>query len=211
MITIYINFAELPSWLLLAPLKNLCEETNIEVAWKPMLGSLGSVAGSNLKPGEDDPLAKYKARRASARHRSAKRENERMCETLGLTPEQGMRKINPLFLSLGMSWLTNQGAELHQYLAYIEAAFLKTFRDAADVESLVGLQIVLNESGFLATGLDHFLKNAAPDLVAFREETMDSGIFNAPALVVDGEIFHGREHLPLIKWMLTGKRGISPV
>jgi 2-hydroxychromene-2-carboxylate isomerase len=215
-ITIYINFAELPSWLMLAPLKNLREEakvdlTNVEVIWKPMLGSLGNVAGSNLKPGEDDPLAIYKARRADARHKAAKRENERMCENLKIEPEQGERKINPLSLSLGMAWLTNQGAEFQQYLTYIETAFLKTFRDGADVESLSGLQAVLEESGFRTTGLAHFVENEAPDLEASREEIVDSGVFNAPAFVVDGEIFHGREHLPLIKWMLMGKQGIPPV
>lgn len=196
---------------MLAPLKNLCEETSVEVSWKPLLGSLGNVAGSNLKPGEDDPLARYKARRTDARHRAAKRESERMCEMLGLKPEQGERKINPLFLSLGMTWLTNQGAGLQQYLTYIETAFLKTFRDVADVESLSGLRVVLAESGFRTTGLDHFVQNEAPDLEASREEVMDSGVFNAPAFVVDGEIFQGREHLPLIKWMLTGKRGTPPV
>ena len=196
---------------MLTPLRNLCEEAKVEVIWKPMLSSLGNVAGSNLKPGEADPLAKYKARRADARHRAAKRENERMCEMLGLKPEQGERKINPLYLSLGMSWLTHQGAGLQQYLTYVETAFLKTFRDVADVESLSGLQVVLEESGFQSTGLDHFLENEAPDLETAREEIMDSGVFNAPAFVVDGEVFHGREHLPLIRWMLTGRQGIPPV
>jgi hypothetical protein len=46
-ITIYVNFAELPSWLMLAPLKILYEEihvdvSHVEVIWKPMLGSLGN-------------------------------------------------------------------------------------------------------------------------------------------------------------------------
>jgi 2-hydroxychromene-2-carboxylate isomerase len=214
---IYINFSELPSWLMLAPLKDLCERektdlANVEVIWKPMLGSLGNVAGSNLKPGEDDPLVIYRARRADARHRAAKRENERMCEIIGIKPEQGERKINPLYLSLGMSWLTSQGANFQQYLSYVETAFLKTFRDAADVESLSGLTAVLTAAGTQATdGLAQFVESEAPALEASREEILDTGVFNAPAFVLDGEIFHGREHLPLIKWMLTGKQGIPPV
>ena len=209
--TIYINFAELPSWLMLAPLKNLCAEVKVDLSWKPMLSSLGNVAGSNLKPGADDPLVIYKARRADARHKAAKRENERMCGMLGIKPGQGERKINPLYLSLGMAWLTNQGAELQQYLSYVETAFLKTFRDGTDVESLSSLKVVLEESGFRTAGLDHFVENEAPDLEAAGEEIMDSGVFNAPAFVVDGEIFHGREHLPLIQWMLAGKQGLPPV
>jgi len=209
--TIYINFAELPSWLMLAPLKNLCAEVKVDLAWKPMLSSLGNVAGSNLKPGADDPLAIYKARRADARHKASKRENERMCGMLGIKPGQGERKINPLYLSLGIAWLTNQGAELQQYLSYVETAFLKTFRDGADVESLSSLKVVLEKSGFRTAGLDYFVENEAPDLEAAGEEIMDSGVFNAPAFVVDGEIFHGREHLPLIQWMLAGKQGLPPV
>jgi 2-hydroxychromene-2-carboxylate isomerase len=209
--TIYINFAELPSWLMLAPLKNLCAEVKVDLAWKPMLSSLGNVAGSNLKPGTDDPLAIYKARRADARHKAAKRENERMCGMLGIKAGQGERKINPLYLSLGIAWLTNQEADLQQYLSYVETAFLKTFRDGADVESLSSLKVVLEESGFRTAGLDHFVENEAPDLEADGEEIMDSGVFNAPAFVVDGEIFHGREHLPLIQWMLSGKQGLPPV
>jgi 2-hydroxychromene-2-carboxylate isomerase len=209
--TIYINFSELPSWLMLEPLKKLCEKTQVDLTWKPMISCLGNVAGSNLKPGQVDPLAIYMARRADARHKAAKRENERMCERLGITPGQGERKIDPLYLSLGIDWLTSQRAELQVFLTYIEAAFLKTFRDGADVESLSGLQVVLGESGFRSAGLDHFVENEASDLAAAREEIMDSGVFNAPAFVVEGEIFHGREHLPLIQWMLAGKQGIPPV
>jgi len=211
MMTIYVNFAELPSWLMLAPLKDLYQGVNVDVTWKPMLGSLGNVAGSNIKPGADDPLESYKARRADARHKAAQRENERMCERLGIKPAQGERNINPLYLSLGMSWLTSEGAQLQQYLNYVETAFLKTFGDGADVESRPGLKVVLEEARFPIAGLDHFLENEAPDLEAAQEEIMNSGVFNAPAFVVDGEIFHGREHLPLIQWMLKGKQGIPPV
>jgi len=111
-----------------------------------------------------------------------------------------------------MIWLTRQGADFEQYLGYIEAAFLKTFRDAADVESFSGLTAVLAAAGIQATdGLAQFVKSEAPGLEASREEILDTGVFNAPAFVLDGEIFHGREHLPLVKWMLTGKQGIPPV
>ena len=209
--TIYVNFSELPSWLMLASLKRLCSEVRVELAWKPMLSSLGNVAGSNLKPGVDDPLEIYKARRAGARHKAAKRENERMCERLGIDPAQGEKKINPFYLSLGMAWLTNQGAELQQYFNYVEAAFSKAFRDGADVESVFGLKVVLKESEFRTAGLDYFLANEAPDLDAAQEKIMESGVFNSPAFVIADEIFHGREHLPLIQWMLKRNRGIPPV
>lgn len=211
MISVYLNFSELSSWLLLAPLKKLCEEVTVDLMWKPMLSSLGNVAGSNLKAGQTDPLASYKSRRADARHRAAKREDERMCQRLGITPEQGERKIDALYLSLGMVWMTDQSAGQQEYFSFAETAFLKTFRERGDVESLSGLQVVMEESGFPREGLVHFLESQAPDLDAIRQDAVDNGVFNSPAFVVDGEVFHGREHLPLIQWMLEGRHGIPPV
>ena len=211
MITAYINYAELPSWLCLAPLRSLIDATGAAVELKPLLSSLGNVAGSNLNAGESDPLVAYRARRANARHRAASRENERMCELLGITPDKGERKIDPLYLSLGLRWLDQQDAGLSRNFDYTEAAFVKTFRDAAEVESAAGLKTVLASIGFDTDGLDQFMESERVVLETSREEILESGVFNAPAFVVDGEIFHGREHLPLIRWMLTGKPGVPPV
>lgn len=211
MISVYLNFSELSSWLLLAPLKKLCEELPVDLVWKPMLSSLGNIAGSNLSASQPDPLMSYRSRRADARHRAARREDQRMCERLGITSEQGERKVDPFYLSLGMVWLTGQSAGQQEYFSFAETAFLKTFRDSADVESFSGLQAVMEESGFRTEGLVHFLDNQAPDLEAVRQDAVDNGVFNSPAVVLDGEVFHGREHLPLIKWMLEGRQGIPPV
>ena len=38
-----------------------------------------------------------------------------------------------------------------------------------------------------------------------------AGIFDVPAYVVEGEIYFGRQHLPMVRWMLTGKRGEPPI
>ena len=211
MISVYLNFSELSSWLMLAPLQKLCEKVPVDLMWKPMFSSLGNIAGSNLKTGQADPLVSYKSRRADARQRAAKREDERMCERLGINPEQGKRKIAPVYLSLGMVWMTDQSAGQQECFSFAKTAFLKTFRDGADVESLSGLQVVMEESGFRTEGLAHFLESQAPDLDAIRQDAVDNGVFNSPAFVIEGEVFHGREHLPLIQWMLQGRQGVPPV
>ena len=38
-----------------------------------------------------------------------------------------------------------------------------------------------------------------------------AGIFDVPAYVIEGEIFFGRQHLPMVRWLLTGKRGEPPI
>jgi len=40
-----------------------------------------------------------------------------------------------------------------------------------------------------------------------QRKAFDAGIFGVPTYVIDGEVFFGREHLPRIRWMLTGRSG----
>ena len=206
MITVYLNFSELASWLMIERLKKVSVETKITFVWKPMLRSLGNVAGSNLKNDQDDPLQSYKLRRADARYKAARRENERMCEMLGITPYQGARKIDPLYLSLGLVWLTKEQATLPQFLSFASAAFIKTFLEQAEVESLIGLKNILHECSFKTKGLELFSEKKALDPKVVWDEALSSGVFTSPAFLVNDEVFLGREHLPLIEWLIMGKQ-----
>ena len=42
---------------------------------------------------------------------------------------------------------------------------------------------------------------------ATQQQIFAAGIFGVPSYVVAGELFFGREHLPMVRWLLTGKRG----
>ncbi len=37
------------------------------------------------------------------------------------------------------------------------------------------------------------------------------GLFNVPAYVVEDEVFYGRQHLPMIRWILEGRTGRVPI
>ncbi len=206
---VYVTFGDLPSWLAIAPLKRLMADTGTPISWRPLLGNLGNVAGTNRNPGEEDPLADYKARRAAARKRAKTRELERMCETLGLSLEQGQQQIDPGWLSLGLLW-ARESATPAQQLMFIELAFERTFRDEADVTSEAGVAMVLKESDIATAGFSEFASKEKLSLEAGREALLQQSILNAPAFVIDGEVFNGREHLPLIDWMLSGRHGTPP-
>lgn len=208
---VYITFGHLDSWLSIAPTKKLVEETGIAIEWQPLLGSLGNLVNTNLKQGEEDPLAAYKARRAKARSMAAIREQARMCEMLGISADQGKRKIDPLYLSLGLNWLGQQQAITDQYFQFVELAFAKTFEQESDVESVEGVEHVIGEVGVVTRGFAEFTVNNSKTLPENQDEILQNGVLNAPAFVLDGEIFHGREHLPLINWMLKGRSGTPPV
>jgi 2-hydroxychromene-2-carboxylate isomerase len=39
----------------------------------------------------------------------------------------------------------------------------------------------------------------------------EAGLFNVPGYVVDEEIYFGRQHLAMIRWLLTDKQGHPPI
>ncbi len=207
--TVYLKPGDLASWLALPPLRKLMDARSIVVTLQPLLGSLGNIASSNVKPGESDPLEAYRARRAKARSAAARRERQRMCEMLGIGEQAGHRQIDPLVLALGLLWANKTAPD--RSLDYLETAFSKTFIEAANVESIDAVAVFLEEMGIPADRFgESFFEDAGP-LQEMQAGLLETGILSAPAFVLDGEIFLGREHLPLITWMLEGKRGAPAV
>ena len=207
---VYINFGGLPSWLAIRPLKRIVADTDVEIDWQPMLRNLGNVVSTNNKDGEVDPLAEYKARRAKARSRAKARELERMCETLDIAPELGRRMIDPTGLALGLLWVKRH-CDRAAHQAYMETAFEQTYREPADVESIEGVSAVLARAGIETEGFADFAESEKESLEASRKTALEKSVLNAPAFILEGEVFNGREHLPLIEWILKGRKGTPPV
>ena len=42
-------------------------------------------------------------------------------------------------------------------------------------------------------------------------ELRSAGLFQVPAYVVEDEVFYGRQHLPMIGWILDGRSGPVPI
>jgi hypothetical protein len=39
----------------------------------------------------------------------------------------------------------------------------------------------------------------------------DRGVSGVPCYLVEDEVFLGRQHLPMIRWILGGRRGPGPI
>ena len=51
-----------------------------------------------------------------------------------------------------------------------------------------------------------------PEALATLEfELREFGLHQTPAYVVEHEVFYGRQHLPMIRWILAGRKGPGPI
>ena len=69
----------------------------------------------------------------------------------------------------------------------------------------------LEQTGIDSTGFAAFEQGegrAQHD--ALQTQLHPAGIYGVPTYVFDGTILFGREHLPYVRWHLTGRQGPAP-
>ena len=201
-LTYCIDPAGIGSWLSLAPTKKLVEETGIEIDIVPMTRSLGNVAADSART--DDPLAEYKARRARARNKFAEEELQRDCLRLGIHIDVGRQKFDGTPGAMGLIAMTNRSpAALFDYL---EAWYTQVYKHQIDASAVADALVSERDTRDLVP--DEFNK--------VMDSLLDRGLFSAPSYLLDlggdeEERFHGRQHLPLIRWMINGSKGHPPL
>ena len=88
---------------------------------------------------------------------------------------------------------------------YLDRAFREYWENDLDIEDADVVSRLLS-----AAGVEAFEPDAA-GLNSLQESLSLAGVFETPAYLVDGEIFLGRAHLPMVRWILTGRAGAPPI
>ena len=86
--------------------------------------------------------------------------------------------------------------------------FERHFRETLEIEDASALSRLLSEIGASVSGFETFVDREGPAaLDAARAELLEAGVFDVPAYRVGGEVLLGRQHLPLIRDLLSGSTG----
>lgn len=208
-LTVCVDFSDLGSFLAVEPTRTLGEDTAVHVDWLPLAVGVDSYPGQTRKADPDDPLAEYKARRGRAREQYYLRELERNCDLLDLSVTQASRKYDYTVARLGMLWVRKCKMDPG---VYIREAFELAYRQDLTVDDPANIENLLDRCNIPANGFSEYCESAGPtELESLQTVLMDEGIFRSPGYLYKGECFLGREHLPLIRWYLSGQKGPPPV
>lgn len=204
-LTLCIDLNNLSTYVCLFEIRKLVDDFGLEVHCLPLIKS---PAIQPPREGED-PLAQYKARRAAAREKHARRELERNCSYLDITTDQGCREFDSTCVSAGLLWLEETGATAADYWRYIQTVFTSAFKDNQPVESAAEVSALLDLSRSDRHGFSDFLKGN--ELARLQEMLLESGVFESPTIIYEGERYLGRQHHPLLRWILGGRKGSPPI
>jgi 2-hydroxychromene-2-carboxylate isomerase len=128
----------------------------------------------------------------------------------GLVLRDCYRDADPAAAYVGWLWLREQRRErLEDYLVEVFRAYWALELDPTD-ESAISR--IIEDLGADAAGFDAWVADRGPaSLSAVAEELRERGLSGAPVYLIDDEVFLGRQHLPMIRWMLRGRLGPGPI
>lgn len=111
-----------------------------------------------------------------------------------------------------LAWLfvrAHAAERLEPFLAELFRCYWSTELDPSDPEALADLVAAYgaDPQRFLAWRLEQ----GAAVLRALDAELSEAGCVSSPTYLAAGELFRGRQHLPMIRWLLEGREGPIPI
>ena len=101
-----------------------------------------------------------------------------------------------------MLWAKRQGKR--QFRAYHDQVFERFWRRELDIEDPASIAAVLSDVDADMTGFSNYLAGEGRiEHDTIRESAEAAGVFGVPSLIVEGELYWGREHLADIQEKLT--------
>ncbi|MCY3818193.1 MAG: DsbA family protein [Gammaproteobacteria bacterium] len=206
---VYVDIKSPYAFVAKDPTRRLAEGLGVDVDWRPLTLDIPSYLGSARL---DDKGKVAEANRTPSQWNSVRyayRDARRYASLRGLTLRGTVKIWDTSLVHIGMIWVKQQGdAALARYLDLVYEGFWKREFDAEDAMVVAD---AVAEAGGAPSGFPEFLDGPGRETHdAMQAAIFDAGIFGVPSYLVDGELFFGRENLPMVRWLLSGRSGPAP-
>jgi len=202
--TVCVDFKNPKAYLALAPTFALEDKLGMRFDWLP-------VSVSPMTP----PAPRQPSEDRGTQHRRMRgeyyeRDLRRYARVYRLELADLYRNPDTSAAGIGLMFARRGGqAAVRRYLQLV---FERYWSGRLDLEDARAMGTVLADADVSTEGWDEFAAGAGREeyertLRALRE----GGVFDVPAYVVAGDVFFGRQHLPMIEWLLTDRCGEPPL
>jgi len=206
---VYIDYKSPYAYLAKDPTYELADDLGIDIDWRPLTLDIPSYLGSARLDAAGKVVESKRTPQQWQGVRYAYRDARRYASLRGLTLRGTTKIWDSSLAGIGLLWAKGQGAQvLRSYTGHVYERFWKR---ELDIEDPRVLERVLAEAGADVAGFGDYLTGPGRQLHdRLQADIFAAGIFGVPSYVVAGELFFGREHLPMVRWLLTGRPGPAP-
>ncbi|MDB2623351.1 DsbA family protein [Luminiphilus sp.] len=182
MIIAYIDFKSLDCYLALDPLVALAQDCNVTIDWRPF------VSRERALPTQvDDEYVTRAHQRTRAESELKLQAHYTSLRGLDVTPQRCHVDTDQALARL--SRIEGDQTE------FVVRCFDAHWRAQQDINNAEWLDKTVADCGLS-------LRESSIDLDVLQAEAEEAGLFYAPTCVIDGQLFMGRAHLPLMRRLL---------
>jgi 2-hydroxychromene-2-carboxylate isomerase len=197
-LTAYVDLKSPYAYLALAPTRSLCAERGVTIEWLPYVLDIPSYLGSaRLDPVTGAVIESARTEQQWRKVRYAYMDVRRQANRAGLLI-RGTQKIwNTELAAIALLYTKSRAPA--RVDAFLDAIFPPFWRRELDAEREDVLTEKLREAGVDAAGFAAFAGSEGRSALAtIMAEAHARGVFGVPSFLWKGELFWGREHLPLL-------------
>lgn len=203
-LTVALDIRHPLAYLALGPALELGRELELAIDWLPLASELLRRPST---PGPDDDRGVLHRRH---RARMIAREIAVYADAQGLTVKEPYRNGPADAAHLAWLWMRAHARDaLEPFLVEIFRRYWTLELDAGD--AIAVSKVVCACGGDAADFLAWSASDGPAALDRVARELADAGIFTLPAYLVADQVFCGRQHLPMIRWLLEGRTGPPPI
>jgi len=201
MIAVCIDFKNPDSYLAFEPTRALEARLGIAFDWRPL------VLPALHRPPPARPQDDRGTRHRRARAEYLARDLARYAQSRGLALGDVHRALDTRLASWGLLFLRRAAPE--RASAYCSRVLELIWQESRDPSDLSTIRDLVDAGG--TAFCEYLERDAAGELAENARELTEAGVWNVPAYLVDGDVFIGRQHLPMIEWLATGRTGEPPI
>lgn len=205
---VYVDIKSPYAFVAIRPTMALEEELGVQFDWRPLTLDIPSYLGSARKKKGKVVQSKRSATQWN-RVKYAYKDTRRYAEQQGYILK-GTEKIwDSSLANIGILWAVQQRRE--QLKAYFEAVYPPFWRRELDIENRALIEQCLRQADIPTEGFADFEQGEGREQHDHLQAVLHaSGIYGVPTYIADELILFGREHLPLVRWHLQGRKHPAP-
>ena len=206
---VYVDIKSPYAFVAIRPTLALEAELRVQFDWRPLTLDIPSYLGSAKKKEGKVVASAGRSPRTWNAIRYSYRDARRYAERQGLILK-GTEKIwDSTLPNIGILWVMKTARDrLADYFAAIYPPF---WRRELDIEDLSVVEACLTRAGVNAEGFAEFaFGDGRIEHDELQPQFHPNGIYGVPTYVMNDDVLFGREHIPYIRWALSGQSGPIP-
>ena len=206
---VYIDFKSPYAFIARDPTRAVGEHLGIDIDWRPLTLDIPSFLGSARLGEQGEVVEEHRTAEQWRGVKYAYRDARRYARLAGHMLRGTVKIWDTSLVHIGMMWAKRQGDAV--LARYLQAPYERFWRRELDAEDPDVVTAALAAAGADTQGFTAFHQGAGrAEHDAMQAAIFDAGIHGVPGYVVEGEYFFGREHLPMVRWILAGRPGPAP-